>query len=72
MGLQIDMEHLRIEIWDLIYKSGPLSRERIAESLKIELETAATVVEHEWFEILDSNVQIATGKPRSPASGLIG
>lgn len=66
------MEHLRIEIWDLIYKSGPLSRERIAEALEIDLETAASVVEHEWFEILDSNVQIATEEPPSPAPGLIG
>lgn len=66
------MEQLRIEIWDLIFKSGPLTRERIAESLKIDLETAATVVEHEWFEIQGTNVQIATGKPPSPAPGLIG
>lgn len=56
------MEHLRVEVWDLIYKSGPQSREQLAESLKIELETVATVVEHEWFEILDAKVQIATGK----------
>ena len=66
------MEHLRVEIWDLIYKSGPLTREQLAESLKIELETVASVVEHEWFEILDAKVQIATGKAPSPASGLIG
>lgn len=65
------MEHLRVEIWDLIYKSGPQPREQIAESLKIELETVATAVEHEWFEVLDSKVHIATGNPPSPAPGLI-
>ena len=66
------MEQLRVEIWDLIYKSGPLSREQLAESLKIEVETVASVVEHEWFEILDAKVQIATSEPPSPASGLMG
>ena len=66
------MEHLRVEIWDLVYKSGPQSREQIAESLQIELETVTSVVEHEWFEVVDSKVQIATGKPPTPATGLIG
>ena len=66
------MEHLRVEIWDLIYQSGPQSREQIAESLKIGVETVASVVEHEWFEILDSKVQIATRKATSAAPGLIG
>lgn len=69
---QIDMEHLRVEIWDLIYRSGPQSREQIAESLSINLETVATVVQHEWFDISDSKVQIATGKPPTSATGLVG
>gem|GEM_PF-3043313 len=66
------MEHLRAEIWDLIYKSGPKSREQIAESVGTDLATVTNVVEHEWFEILDSKVQIATAKPPNAAQGLIG
>lgn len=72
MDTNIHMEHLRVEIWDLIYKSGPQSREQISESLGIDAVTVASVVEHEWFEITDSKVQIATGKPPSPAQGLVG
>lgn len=64
------MEQLRFEIYDLIYNSGPLTREQIAESLKVDLATVGNVVEHEWFEILDFKVQIATAKPPSSASGL--
>ena len=66
------MEQLRVEIWDLIYKSGPKSREQVAESLGIEPTMVTSVVEHEWFEIQDSKIQIATGKPPSPAQGLMG
>ena len=66
------MEQMRADIWDLIYKSGPQSREQIAEALGIDLAMVASVVEHEWFEILDSKVQIATGKPPSPAQGTFG
>lgn len=66
------MEQLRVEIYDLIYHSGPLTREQIAESLKIDLATVGIVVEHEWFEILDSKVQIATAKPPSSAAGILG
>ncbi len=66
------MEHLRIEIWDHIYRSGPQSREQLAESLRLDPATVAAVVEHEWFEILDSKVQIATGEPPKPAQGLVG
>lgn len=45
------------EAQDVIYASGPLSREQLADSLKIELETVASVVEHEWFEILDAKAR---------------
>ena len=66
------MDDLRIEIWDLIYRSGPQSRDQIAELLGVDAATVATVVDHEWFEIFESKVRIATGKPPSPAQGLIG
>ena len=66
------MDDVRVEIWDLIYKSGPQSREQIAEFLKTDPATVAAVVEHEWFEILDAKVRIATEKPPNPAPGLIG
>ena len=66
------MEHLRIEIWDHIYRSGPQTREQIAQALRIDIGTVQATVEHEWFEVLESTVQIATGKPPSPAPGLIG
>ena len=66
------MDHLRAEIWDHIFRSGPQSQQQVAASLGIDTPTVSTAVEHEWFEILDSKVQIATGKPPSPPKGIIG
>ena len=66
------MDHLRVEIWDLIYKSGPKSQEQIAESLGIDLTTVGNVVEHEWFEIVDFKIRIASGKPPSPVQEVSG
>ena len=57
------MDHMRIEIWDHIYRSGPQSREQIADSLRMDVSTVAAMVEHAWFEILDAKVQIATEAP---------
>ena len=68
----INMDHLRVEIWDLIYRSGPQSREQLAESLSIDIATVASVVEHDWFEIEETKVRIATGKPPSAPQGLMG
>lgn len=56
------MEQLRMDIWDHIFRSGPQSCEQLAEKLAVDVVSITTVVEHEWFVILDSKVQIATGK----------
>ena len=57
------MEQIRIQIWDQIYRSGPQSTDQIASELNIDVTTVAMAVEHEWFERLDSIVQIAVRKP---------
>lgn len=66
------MDQLRAEIWDHLYRSGPQTVEQIASSLRIDRVTVHAAVEHEWFEILDSTVRIATGKPPQTSPGLIG
>ena len=65
------MDQLRVDIWDLIYRTGPQTREQIAEALGADATMVATVVEHEWFEILDATVSIATENPQSPSQGLV-
>ena len=67
-----NMEHQRAEIWDHLYRSGPLTVEQIADRLRMDAVTVTAVVEHEWFDVLDSIVRIATGKPPNATSGLIG
>ncbi|MCA9213304.1 MAG: hypothetical protein KDB27_09580 [Planctomycetales bacterium] len=57
------MEQLRIQIWDHIYRSGPQSTDQISSELNIDVTTVVMAVEHEWFERLDSIVQIAVQKP---------
>ena len=66
------MEQLRVDIWDLIFKTGPQTREQISKTLDVDLATIASVVEHEWFEIKESNVSIATSQLPRHAQGFIG
>lgn len=64
------MDQLRTEIWDHLYRSGPQTVEQIAGGLRMEAITVVEVIEHNWFEVVDSKVQIATGKPPSAKQGL--
>ena len=66
------MEHTRNEIWDLLYKSGPQTIEQLAAGVGTDQATVNTIVCHEWFEVVDAKVQIATTKPPSANTGMIG
>lgn len=65
------MDHIRTEIWDLLYGSGPQTVEQIAGNLRIDAITVTEVIAHEWFEVLDSKVQIATRRPPDALQSLI-
>jgi len=57
------MDQLRDTVWDHLFRSGPQTVEQIAGSLLVDASIVIAVTEHEWFEVLDSKVQIAMGKP---------
>ena len=54
------MEHLRNEIWDFVYTSGPQTIDKIAESLQLNQEMVLVAVDHEWFGRLGEAITIAT------------
>ena len=54
------MEHLRTEIWDFVYTSGPQTIDQIAETLRLNQEMVHMAVDHEWFGRLGEAITIAT------------
>ena len=66
------MDNTRTEVWDFLYRSGPQTVEQIALGIGIDATTVGAVIAHEWFEVVDANVQIATTKPPNSVTGLIG
>ena len=60
-----NMEHLRTEIWDFVYKSGPQTILQIAERLRLNQEMVSIAVDHEWFLRRDETVAIATNEGTS-------
>ena len=44
------MDHLRIEIWDHLYRSGPQTTEQIVAKLCSNAVEVNAAVDHEWFE----------------------
>ena len=59
------MNHLRIEIWDFVYKSGPQTVDQIAERLRFDREMVNIAVAHEWFLRRGETVIIATNESTS-------
>ena len=57
------MEHLRTEIWDQLYRSGPQSIEQIASKLRLNAVTVSAVIDHQWFERRGAMVIIAIERP---------
>ena len=54
------MEELRIEIWDLLFRSGhPVSIDGIAQQIEKEADTVRQAVDHEWFTTADNRVAIS-------------
>ena len=56
------MEHIRTEIWDFVYKSGPQTINQIAERLGLNQTMVNIAVDHEWFLRRGENVTIATSE----------
>lgn len=59
------MDHLRTEIWDHLYRSGPQTIDQLADKLRLNTVSVSSVIDHEWFEIQGVTVLIATGGPKS-------
>ena len=57
------MEQLRTQVWDHLFKTGPQTVEQISGSLSMDSATVSLAVQHEWFSVANSVVEIATGKP---------
>ena len=53
------MQHVRNEIWDFVFKSGPQTIDQIAENLQLNQETVNVAVAHEWFLMRGDTVNIA-------------
>ncbi|MCA9128514.1 MAG: hypothetical protein KDB22_15610 [Planctomycetales bacterium] len=60
MQSEIDDEQIRTEIWDEIYKSGPQSIAILAEVKQLDEQVILSVVQHDWFDLDDQIVSIAT------------
>lgn len=60
MPSEMDVEQLRTEIWDEIYKSGPRSVSALAENRQIPEQSVLVAVEHDWFEVSEELVSIAS------------
>ncbi len=56
------MEHIRTEIWDFVYKSGPQTINQIAERLRLNQAMVNIAVDHEWFLRRGETVTIATSE----------
>ena len=55
-----DVEELRVEIWDLIFRSNePKSISEIAERFEQETDVVAEAVSHEWFILTNDMVSIS-------------
>ena len=66
------MDSLRTDIWDHLYRSGPKTAEQIASHLRVDVDTVVTIIQHDWFEVMDSKVRIASRLPPSETKGLVG
>ena len=56
-----DQEQLRTNVWDRIYVAGPQSIEQLAEFLQLDADTVQNLVQHPWFSMNETMVEIATG-----------
>ena len=54
------MEQARIQVWDFVFKNGPSTLVRIAESCQHDPATVAAIVDHDWFTLQGDTVTIAT------------
>ncbi|QDV23739.1 hypothetical protein [Aureliella helgolandensis] len=60
MHSELDLEQLRNEVWDEIYRAGPRSVAQLANSRDLEEAVVQSVVGHDWFVIqVDGMVCIA-------------
>ena len=59
------MEHIRAEIWDFVYKTGPQTANEIAAKLRLNEQMVKIAVDHEWFTREGETVAIATNERAS-------
>lgn len=64
------MYQLLMEIWDRLYRSGPLIVEQIANSLRLDSVAVKATIVHELFETRDSQVRMAFGRAFNSSQGL--
>ncbi len=53
------MDQIRIDVWDLVFRSGPQSISQIAETLPLEPREVEAAVDHAWFTLQNDIVSIA-------------
>ena len=53
------MDEIRTEVWDYLYKNGPLALETISQALGQSVQSIQADTDHEWFVLRSDVVAIA-------------
>lgn len=60
-----NMDDIRTQIFDLVFKNGPQSLIQIAQTLELDEETVRAATDHGWFVRQGETVVIATNENRT-------
>ena len=61
------MDQMRIDVWDLVFQSGPQTIAQIVATTQLDQQIVEAVVNHAWFDVQGDIVSIAASStPQVP------